>query len=581
MKHIFTLLAAILTTMASFSARAITADDLTGRIVGQVFFGSNAQDGLPVGSACGQFIQNGTNTYTLQGYMDSFDMPFIVKTIGGSEKLVMDIPTTGDAPYQLYLTNKEDNQQYVFFMTAYYGHTSGNYYYDGYKFLQQNNAWAANISYDTDADVTNIQLPFVNSMSGGLKVMEMQLDKDGAWPQPFMLQHFYCYPDNATMQKGTGSTTNPTWGEASSARILIDGNDLYFYNWNDIGWAYEITPDGGFEETGYTKGTINWDTFDVTIPRAKFGADVSEDDSWYYMGYGQVSTWESDADWFYVSRTGSTTTYHKYFQKNAQGGNITGKLTVTEEPSPLCLDHWASDCGGHLAMKPAIFTFTFGPWCVYEEYQKQVAGNNGVTQSYTGAKVITKGTIQEKAELANLNYSDYGVLSGDIVATDEGHIVDYYDLYAIPGTVSTISGHSSELEHNGQDGFTNADKLNDEPLHAGHFSFTTFEFMSHDWDADQNTQHAPSLRSANAIANDHFSFYLKVHYKEGVSMPDTYDGLTPLDLSAVPAGIDTAEWDMTQPVEYFDLQGRPLTSPATGYLMLERRGTSVRKVMAK
>lgn len=83
--------------------------------------------------------------------------------------------------------------------------------------------------------------------------------------------------------------------------------------------------------------------------------------------------------------------------------------------------------------------------------------------------------------------------------------------------------------------------------------------------------------AANFPAGEYVTLYAKVHYNQS-TLDDTFFALTPVRTKSQTTGIDTTPWDMSQPRHYFDLQGRPVTSPRSGYLYIERQGSTARKV---
>ena len=89
-----------------------------------------------------------------------------------------------------------------------------------------------------------------------------------------------------------------------------------------------------------------------------------------------------------------------------------------------------------------------------------------------------------------------------------------------------------------------------------------------------NADKITALNEANSQQASMYVNYVKVYQKENnINAPDNGD------VEKEPAGIASVESTDDAPVEYFNIQGMPVSNPRPGSIVIERRGAEVRKIV--
>lgn len=341
--------------------------------------------------------------------------------------------------------------------------------------------------------------------------------------------------------------------------------------------------------------------FEGTLTKAADGSYTTALNQRFVYGYATQGTWyrygsstnPSDVWWDTFIFDPSTYNYNRYdYFATAQG-------TFKPYGTPSHFTDSNSDlwigCGGTCETK-SQGQFKFNDFYL----QKRV----DLTNSYTNDQLVQNyqlTTLDEENELLDwtleLTLSNVSIQllnlpgeSGKIHITADYQLGGYFgwfdslELFAYPARVTSVAGRA---DLNASTGITGAINLS-----AAASGSSTSSGSS----AGGTIRRAmPSIRANSPssgtitldVPEDAFpnganfdapvTLFAKVNYSIPNDLEPTFHALSVVT-PRVPSGIDTTEFDLAQPAQYFDLQGRPVAAPVPDQLLLKRQGTTVTKV---
>lgn len=595
MKHFFTLFLGLLASLTPLSTHAITVNDLcpftdasTGLKWGygfQVSYGNDILvDGGPVHSTgLGKWRTNGTilqfedfcpendNTrYVIVGELvsDKFKVTGFHRSSGDDTGLVMTYYTEG-GPYsgKGYLVDPDTYE------------TDGVYYMNYYK--QELNS---NLDLPTSETVQD-----KGALIKRFDIEDVAITTDGSYAglEYYDKISLYSYHPDCVQTytiDGTTKTDIPVNFNYDTTTGTIEVEN--FVNFGVPAWL-EFDSNGNFTvEQSPLMGNFTRSTADGSL-NLSFPNQIIYQTNTPGIYYLWSTTATPNIDWGVFLRFSEdpfTTTDYKT--------TVSGTIKPIGTPSHYAVatnDFWVSNGGkcytlSQAQMKLNDFTIKKSNGTTDHTIKNYVAHSNADPVDWwdwTLELTLSNVSIQ----LLNLPGE-----SGKIHITADYQLGGYFgwfdslELFAYPARVTSVAGRA---DLNATTGITGAINLSAAASGSSTSSGSSAGGTIH--------RAMPSIRANSPssgtitldVPEDAFpnganfdapvTLFAKVNYSIPNDLEPTFHALSVVT-PRVPSGIDTTEFDLAQPAQYFDLQGRPVAAPAPGQLLLKHQGTSVSKV---
>lgn len=497
-----TLLASTLAIMPA-SAVAITADQLDGKLVGQIFGGDACQLFLPTGAHCGKFVKISDSQVRLKDFLlDGMDITFNILSNGQLS-----------LPYQQKAYPPSLNGKYVCFMTKNY--LSTTYRGDEYAtYTRREENWISNniTSIGEGSYRINFTMPLamtVNSMTS-----------DYTNTDYYGIISLFVFPGNTAATSITASGTTYNY----DMRAVRRDNTLYMYNWSNYGYAFDSSDYASdYVQRGYVKADIKEASRTLTIAPQQISAYV---DAYYDAGYATINNMYSfwylpeyywTQPWMTCSTAGTSyrnTTINGSFDYVAPRHN-----DDTVEIS------WVSNDGERKTYTDMDVTFLNHGVAQQTQYDSDL---NYIDKgsSYSGSTVlkqdIAKTTfsvpveITHQAEIHDIEFDTNG--NGDVTMRcniqplQNMQFIKSYDLYCVRKIFTDNSIKDEEFVYDAEHGVQNAILLGNFPV-----SENALEY----YDAHGTFEPIPVNLHKDAVKEladtKEVSFFLKANYIPGIA----------------------------------------------------------------
>lgn len=237
-----------------------------------------------------------------------------------------------------------------------------------------------------------------------------------------------------------------------SGQTFDDGHNLHMVNIFGEGWPLKDA--NGVERPVY--GDIDWDNLLLTIPRQPITPDLRHRAIWNYEG----PEWGNNV----MGRIGAAfmptvDASARTMLQGSDGGDISMRLTSQYQHDDLGhpITYWEFDCGGQLSTSCLYTAETIQPW-------NTVCGTsnaNGLGWHSLRLTPFRLGNVGEDLRITNdfqqMGYRDdtYLYVKGQLRITDNAHLLDYVELFAVPGRVTRVLEDDGLCTEDGIEGAVN------------------------------------------------------------------------------------------------------------------------------
>lgn len=381
-------------------ANAYTAEDLCGKVVGQVFTQNRwTGTGLPSLSCDGEFTKSG-NYLVLNKFSNLKNVKFELINNGTQLRMVKGSYASVDGPnitLRAVEPAYEDNVSDLVGVDLYDFKWTSSKDIVGTITPVENGFGALKVSFGNDAENMLIQLRKYSNWMAGNEGQYSNGSED--YNTTYETIDFYIYEPSTVMKSTTTDGTKETKVQVFKQGTSETGSvPFYIRNWfqyrtSGIGYASSINNSGvgtpstssntsglyvEYNNLGAVKGTLNYDNNTFTIPAQKVSS-TSKINAMTLKPY-----WYNNLGISYY--IGAFTLNNSYvgiriLAKDAGLNSITGKFTSGLRH--LNDSRWHPDCGGDLRTVTGLY-MTFDPWIIYDMSVYQNSSDLGtITSAYS------------------------------------------------------------------------------------------------------------------------------------------------------------------------------------------------------